>query len=438
MPDVTQRTLSLLAALQTGRSFPGEELAARLGVSPRTLRRDIDRIRGYGYPVETRPGPGGHYRLTAGTALPPLMLGDDEAIATLLGLAVLAAPGGALEGSVEEAATRAYGKIEQYLPKRLRPRAAGLRASLETGAAAVPGARAADLGTMADAVRNRRVVAFEYERRDGAAALRRVEPYRQVHRHLRWYLLGWDLDKDDWRVFRIDRVAALRVTTASFTPRALPAGTAIDYLDQGLQRHRERVVLVVDAPSAAVLDAFRYEDVDLAPLDERRTEVVLWLDTWEWLPASLAFLGADFTVEEPRAFREALRRFGGRLVSGAGGAASASGADSPERSLLSGAARRQGRSGASGPAPLLVLDAGAGPDLNLRAVGGVPSRHFPALVRLRVHRVVRFGADPSPRSGSVACPQLRLRSVGGRAGVEVESAPVRRVRCEIRRESTLC
>src|SRR5690606_19235876 len=317
MSDVTQRTLSLLAALQTGRSFTGRELAARLGVSPRTLRRDIDRIRGYGYPVETRPGPGGHYRLAAGAVLPPLMLGDDEAIATLLGLAVLAAPGGAAEGSVEEAATRAYGKIEQYLPKRLRPRAAGLRASLETGAVAVPSAYAADLGTLADAVRNRRIVAFEYERGDGAVALRRVEPYRQVHRHLRWYLLGWDLDKDDWRVFRIDRITALRTSTGGFTPRPLPAETAVDYLDQGLKRHRERVVLVVEAPAAAVADAFRHEDVELAPLGERRTEVVLRLDTWEWLPGSLAFLDADFTVEEPSAFREALRRFGDRLASGA-------------------------------------------------------------------------------------------------------------------------
>lgn len=317
MSDVTQRTLSLLSMLQTGRSFGGEELAARLGVSPRTLRRDVDRLRGYGYPVETRPGPGGHYRLTAGAALPPLMLGDDEAIATLLGLAVLAAPGGAAEGSIEEAATRAYGKVEQYLPKRLRPRAAGLRASLETGAAPAPSAHAADVGALADAVRHRRVVAFDYERRDGAVALRRVEPHRQVHRHLRWYLLGWDLDKGDWRVFRTDRISGLRTTTTVFAPRPLPAETAVDYLDQGLKRDRERVVLVVEAPAAAVADAFRHQDVELAPLGERRTEAVLWLDAWEWLVAALAFLDAEVTVREPAAFREALRRFGGRLVSGA-------------------------------------------------------------------------------------------------------------------------
>jgi predicted DNA-binding transcriptional regulator YafY len=143
MPDVTHRMLSLLATLQTGRSFGGGELAARLGVSPRTLRRDVDRLREYGYPVETRPGPGGHYRLVAGAAMPPLMLEDDEAVAVLLGLAALAATGSADEGSVDEAATRAYGKVEQYLPKRLRHRIVRLRASLETGDVAAPSTRAA-------------------------------------------------------------------------------------------------------------------------------------------------------------------------------------------------------------------------------------------------------------------------------------------------------
>src|SRR5690606_42022444 len=123
MADVIQRVLALLAVLQTGRACSGDDLAARLDVSPRTLRRDIDRLRGYGYPVEAQPGPGGYYRLGSGSAMPPLLLEDDEAIATLLGLATLTATGSASEGSLDDAATRAYGKVDQYPPRRLRARA---------------------------------------------------------------------------------------------------------------------------------------------------------------------------------------------------------------------------------------------------------------------------------------------------------------------------
>ncbi|GAB3652209.1 helix-turn-helix transcriptional regulator [Glycomyces tarimensis] len=316
MSDVTERALALLSMLQTGRSFSGDDLAERLGVSPRTLRRDIDRLRGYGYPVETRPGPGGHYRLAADRVLPPLMLGDDEAIAALLGLATLAASGGADEGSLAEAATRAYGKTDQFLPKRLRHRAARLRASLETGSAPAPSTDAGALAVLADAIEQRCQVTFDYERKDGSVAARRVEPHRQIHHHLRWYLLGWDTDREDWRVFRIDRITGLRASTWGFEPRPLPADTALEYLDAGLGRERERVVLTVEAPAAAVADAFRYEHVELRPLGERRTEAVMRVETWEWLLVALAFLDADFTVHEPARFRAALTVFAERLVRG--------------------------------------------------------------------------------------------------------------------------
>ncbi|MCC3765284.1 YafY family transcriptional regulator [Glycomyces sp. TRM65418] len=314
MSDVTGRMLSLLATLQTGRSFSGEELATRLGVSPRTLRRDIDRLRGHGYPVETRPGPGGHYRLTAGRTMPPLMLEDDEAVAMLLGLASLATKGSADEGSLDEAATRAYGKLEQFLPKRLRPRIARLRTSLETGATAAPSTSAEHLGLLADAIGSRQVVAFEYERKDGAVATRRVEPHRQAHHLERWYLLGWDLDRGDWRVYRVDRISGLRVSTARFEPRPAPADTAIGYLASGINRTREPVVITVDAPAGAVADAFRHDDAEVVPLTERRTRVRLWLDSWEWPLPALAFLDADFTVEAPERFLEGLKGFGERLA----------------------------------------------------------------------------------------------------------------------------
>ncbi|MQM25894.1 helix-turn-helix transcriptional regulator [Glycomyces albidus] len=311
MPDVTRRMLSLLATLQTGRSFAGGELAARLGVSPRTLRRDVDRLREYGYPVETRPGPGGHYRLTSGTAMPPLMLEDDEAIAVLLGLAALAATGSADEGSVDEAATRAYGKVDQYLPKRLRHRIARLRASLETGGVPAPSTSAGSLAELADAIAARQVVAFDYERRDGAVSSRRVEPHRQIHHLQRWFLLGWDLDRGDWRVFRTDRIAGLRLSTTRFEPRHAPPAT--DYLTEGIGRNRSPVAFTVDAPPEPVADAFRHDTVELTALDDGRTRVALRLDSWQWPLVALAFLDADFTIEAPEPFVEGFRRFAERL-----------------------------------------------------------------------------------------------------------------------------
>ncbi|RNG22207.1 helix-turn-helix transcriptional regulator [Streptomyces botrytidirepellens] len=313
MADVMQRILALLAVLQSGKTFTGEELAARLDVPPRTLRRDINRLRGYGYPVETQPGPGGYYRLTAGRTMPPLLLDDDEAIATLLGLAALGATGDAREGSVDDAAIRAYGKVDQYLPKRLRPRLAALRTSLETTPTPTPSISAETMSTLAEAIAHERVVTFHYVGADGTATTRNVEPYRQIHLLLRWYLLGWDTGKEDWRVFRIDRVSELQAQSGRFAPRALPAGTGVDYLRQGINRNRQRVVVTIDAPMTEVADAFAHEDIDLTAAAGGGTHAVLMLDSWQWLLPRLAFLDADFRIEEPAEFREVLRRFGARL-----------------------------------------------------------------------------------------------------------------------------
>ncbi|GAA3388224.1 helix-turn-helix transcriptional regulator [Cryptosporangium minutisporangium] len=313
MSDVTQRTLALLALLQTGRAFSGDELAGRLDVNPRTLRRDVDRLRGYGYPVETQPGPGGYYRLSAGSAMPPLLLEDAEAIATLLGLALLASTGMASEGSIGDAATRAYGKVDQYLPKRLRARAAAVRASVEAGQVHAPSTGVDTMSALADAIHRRHVVTFDYVGASGSTTERRVEPHRQIHHSLRWYLLAWDVDKHDWRVFRTDRITDLQERSQEFAPRPLPADTGVDYLRQGLRKPRQRVVLTIDAPAIAVADALRYQDVELVPLAADRTRAVLRVDSWQWLLLNLAFLDADFTVDEPDAFRTALRRFGARL-----------------------------------------------------------------------------------------------------------------------------
>ncbi|MBT2484702.1 MULTISPECIES: YafY family protein [unclassified Microbacterium] len=234
MADVTQRMLALLATLQGGGSFSGADLAGRLSVTPRTLRRDVERLRGYGYPVLTRPGPGGSYRLGVGQRLPPLVLDDDEAVATIVALASLAAAAPTRPGGLNDAAVRAYGKIEGLLPTRLRSRATALRSSIEAERRQVPDIAADALGVLAEAIATEEIIVFDYTDAVGTDTRRRVEPHTQVLIDGRWYLFGWDLDRADWRVFRSDRITSPRRTGVGFTPRALPAGSAVAYLRSGL------------------------------------------------------------------------------------------------------------------------------------------------------------------------------------------------------------
>ncbi len=314
MADVTARMLALLSTLQTGRSFSGDELVQRLGVSPRTLRRDIDRLRGYGYPVQTQPGPGGFYRLTAGRTMPPLVLDDDEAVATLLALASLGSVGSATEGGIDDAATRAYGKVDQFLPARLRPRAAAVRASVETSHQEAPSVPADHLGELAEAIGRREQISFAYRTASGPERIRHVEPYRQIHHLLRWYLLAWDLDRDDWRVFRVDRISDLRRGTTTFAVRPLPADSATDYLREGLHKAKHPIRLVIEAPAEAVVDALKYQTAEIRAVDATTTEVSVALDSWHWLLLPLAFLDADFQiVDAPPEFAAAYQSFAGRL-----------------------------------------------------------------------------------------------------------------------------
>ncbi|MBB6568697.1 WYL domain-containing protein [Kribbella sandramycini] len=314
MADVTARMLALLSTLQTGREFSGDELVQRLGVSPRTLRRDVDRLRSYGYPVQTQPGPGGYYRLAAGRTMPPLVLDDDEAVATLLALASLGSVGSASEGGLDAAATRAYGKVDQFLPLRLRERAVSVRASVETSHQAAPSVPAEQLGELADAIGKQQTISFDYLNARGEQAIRRVEPHRQIHHLLRWYLLAWDLDRADWRVFRVDRLRDLRRSTTRFTARPLPAESATAYLRQGLQKAKHTVRVTIDAPAETVIDAFKYQDADIRPLDPQHTELTLALDSWHWLLLPLASLEADFHLTQaPPEFLAAYRTFGDRF-----------------------------------------------------------------------------------------------------------------------------
>ncbi|UFU06094.1 helix-turn-helix transcriptional regulator [Ruania halotolerans] len=320
MADVTERMLALLSTLQSGRSFSAEELTGRLEISPRTLRRDIERLRGYGYPVQTRPGPGGYYRLVAGRSMPPLVLDDDEAIATSIALATLAAVGEPTDGGIDAAATRAYGKLDQFLPARLRPQLASIRASLETSQQRAPSLTAHQIATVAEAIAGRETLTFGYTDARGDRSDRRVEPYRQVHHLLRWYLMAFDLEREDWRVFRLDRIADPRRTGQRYHQRDLPADSALDYLRHGMATGKEPVTLIVDAPAADVADVLKYQDAEINSVPSGQTRVTLTPDSWHWLVLNLAFLGADFRIEAGAHARRACRTFGERLVAAASGA----------------------------------------------------------------------------------------------------------------------
>lgn len=314
MADVTERMLRLLATLQSGQAFTGEDLSARLEVSPRTLRRDVERLRGYGYPVNTRPGPGGHYQLVAGQRVPPLVLDDDEAIAAVIGLATLATNAPARPGTLGDAASRAYGKIDALLPARLRRRASTLRMSVEAEQRIAPSVHAVALGNIGDAIAAQEIVAFVYVDARENVSRRRVEPHRQVYIELRWHLLGWDLDREDWRIFRTDRISGLRGTGTRYALRPLPADSAVAYLRSGLGETFHAVRITIDAPIAAVADALRHEDARLSSVNPTRTEVTLALDSWQRLLPALSYLDSNFRIEAASDMTTDITQFAHRLT----------------------------------------------------------------------------------------------------------------------------
>ncbi|MHA6625389.1 helix-turn-helix transcriptional regulator [Pseudonocardia sichuanensis] len=322
MADTPARLLTLLSLLQTPREWPGSELARRLGVSLRTVRRDVDRLRGLGYPVEATMGAAGGYRLVAGTAMPPLLLDDDEAVAIAVGLRTAA--GQAITG-IDEAAVRALAKLEQVLPSRLRHRVGAL------GAATVPAPDVyatpvdpAQLTALAAAIANRERARLRYHRPDGAggtgtgdtAGGRHVEPHRLVSAGRRWYLVAYDLDRDDWRTFRVDRITATRPTGARATPRTLPAPDAATYVTDRLYSlvPVHSAVATLHAPVEQVRGRIGDSPGDLEPIDAGRCRLRSHTDTLEWLAIALVRLGCEFEVHEPPELREHVRALGERLA----------------------------------------------------------------------------------------------------------------------------
>lgn len=306
--DTPARLLKLLSLLQTPRVWPGSELAERLGVTDRTVRRDIDRLRALGYPVDAELGAVGGYRLAAGAAMPPLLVDDDEAVAIALGLRAAAA---STVAGVGEASVRALTKLEQVLPTRLRRRVRVLSTATSHRISAEPAVDAEVLTTLAAAVTNRERARFTYRDAAGRASARHGEPAGLVASGRRWYLVAYDLDRGDWRTFRADRIENPRATGARFTPRPLPAESPADYA-AGARTNWGTPVLPVSvtihAPVAAVAGPLADAPGELVALDE--TSCCLTGegdDAPEWLAHRLIRLGVDFEVHEPRELIEELR-----------------------------------------------------------------------------------------------------------------------------------
>lgn len=299
MSGTSSRALQLLSLLQTHRYWAGSELAERLEVSLRTLRRDVDRLRELGYPVEAQRGVEGGYQLAPGASLPPLVLDDEEAVALAVGL--MAAAQSSVAGTAESS-MRALAKVVQVMPARLRRQAEAMQAMIEPtpGQGLETSVDPRALTAIAQACRDSERLRFDYTAARGAQQRRHVEPHRMVSLGRRWYLVAYDLERHDWRTFRLDRLGDLERTGARFAPRTLPAPDAATFVRQGLTQ----------VPSAYTVEAQIH-----APADSVRDRVGRWAsiedmgdgtclmrmrtDSFDWPAMVLGNLGAEFSVVGP-------------------------------------------------------------------------------------------------------------------------------------------
>jgi len=305
------RLLRLLSLLQTRRDWTSAELSSRLDVTTRTIRNDMERLRGLGYPVEARPGVAGGYRLGAGATLPPLLLDDEEAVAVAIGLRSVAS--GSITG-IEETSVRALAKLQQVLPSRLRYRVSAFQSHTLPMPSRGPQVDPDVLTMIAIACRNQERLRFEYRTHSGAVARRSVEPYRLVNDRRRWYLLAWDLDRDAWRTFRVDRLELRTPTGPRFTPRELPPDQEVmAQLARGIGeatwRYRARVI--VRLPAAQVRAKLPIP-VDVQPLSDDRCAFEAGSDHPELLALHLGLLDADFEIVDSPELIDALRKLAER------------------------------------------------------------------------------------------------------------------------------
>ena len=326
MPGSSSRMLALLSLLQSPRDWPGQVLAERLDVTPRTVRRDVDRLRELGYRIAASKGPYGGYRLAAGSELPPLLFDDEQAVAIAVALQNVPSSGVA----VEDAAERALATVRQVMPSRLRHRIDGIRFSRADSTLRVD---PAVLEAVSSAVRDRATLRFDYDpgspdRGEATPAVpRRTHPHSLVARSGRWYLVAWDLDRDDWRVFRLDRIDRLALRTPTgpgFEPREIPGGDARTFLaarfkGSALENRWPcvgEVVLRLPATEVAgwIGDGQGDDDGEVTTLPDGTSRLRLGSWSWTGLLASVARFDAPFRVVGPPELLAAAVSLGERIA----------------------------------------------------------------------------------------------------------------------------
>jgi predicted DNA-binding transcriptional regulator YafY len=305
--------LQLLGLLQSRRVWTGEELAERLEVTTRSVRRDVERLRDLGYPVHASKGHGGGYQLGAGAALPPLLLDPDEAVAMAVCLRLAA--GGSVAG-VGESALRALSKLDQVMPNRLRSQVAAVHdatVTLTSGQSDTP-VQPDVLMTLARACRDHEHVSAGYVDRAGTPTQRRLEPYQLVTTGRRWYLMTYDRDRQDWRSLRLDRMADVRALGSTFVPRDAP--DAASYVRRSISTSPYRYTARVryQAPVEAIERIFPAASVDVEPDGPDACIVTTGADDPERMVLYLALPNCEFEILEPPAVIEAARTMGARLV----------------------------------------------------------------------------------------------------------------------------
>lgn len=309
MNDTSGRMLRLLSLLQTHRDWAGTELAQRLGVTSRTVRRDVDRLRALGYPIHAVPGVAG-YTLGAGSQMPPLLLDDEEAVAVTVSLGTASSVAG-----IGEAAARALAKLEQVLPPRLRFRVETLQEAMVAMPDQGPAVAPQTLSDIAAAIRRRERLRFDYADHRGATSAREVEAYRLVHGGRRWYLVAWDPGVGDWRTFRADRVIPKVPGGPRFTPRPLPPdlGQRVSFgVSTAAYPHQGR--FRIHAPAEAVAERIGPTAATVEPVDEVSCLLHCGAASLDDLGLYVARLGFDFEVEEPPRLRERVRALAARLA----------------------------------------------------------------------------------------------------------------------------
>lgn len=316
MSRTTGRTLALLGLLQAHREWSGADLRARLEVSARTLRRDIDDLRALGYGIDAVPGVGGGYRLGIGAAIPPLVLSADEAVAIAVGLRAAAS---ATVTGIEDAAARALVKLEQSLSVETRDRIS----TVEHAIVPLGSAGGVDLDavvTIARAIRESRSLRIDYRRHDGEEVRRTIEPHRIVHTGERWYVVARDPDRDAWRTFRLDRLIPRLPLAEPFIAREIPDDAVRDFTTRSITsapyRHRFRVQM--HAPAAEVAAHFGPTIAAVTPIDDRTCELSAGSDSPEEFALYMGLSGIDFDVLDGEHLRTACAEIGARL-SRAGG-----------------------------------------------------------------------------------------------------------------------